>query len=89
MEVQYRKAFLKDLKKLKGQPIYERIFTLSFTILPELDELSDLANVKALKGYPGRYRIRVGAYRVGIERFGDTIEVMRVLHRRDFYHYFP
>ena len=40
-------------------------------------------------GYTGRYRIRIGDYRVGIEVNGDVIEVMRVLHSREFYRYFP
>ena len=40
-------------------------------------------------GYAGRYRIRIGNYRIGIEVNEDVIEVMRVLHRREFYRYFP
>ncbi|WP_124971246.1 type II toxin-antitoxin system RelE family toxin [Aphanothece sacrum] len=36
-----------------------------------------------------RYRIRVGDYRIGIEIQTDKIEMMRVLHRREFYRYFP
>jgi mRNA interferase RelE/StbE len=40
-----------------------------------------------MKGYPNRYRIRLGNYRVGIEI--HTVEVMRALHRREFYRYFP
>jgi mRNA-degrading endonuclease RelE of RelBE toxin-antitoxin system len=42
-----------------------------------------------MKGYPNRYRIRVGDYRIGIEVQGNKVEMMRVLHRRDFYRYFP
>ncbi len=89
MKVQYRKSFLRDLKKLKGQPVYDKIFKLAFTTLPEVDTLRDVANVEAMKGYPNRYRIRIGNYRVGIEVHGDNVEVMRVLHRREFYRYFP
>ena len=89
MEVQYRKSFLRDLKKLKGQPGYDKIFELAFTTLPEADRLRDVTGVKAMRGYPNRYRIRIGAYRVGIEAHGDNVEVMRVLHRREFYRYFP
>ena len=44
---------------------------------------------KAMRGYPNRYRIRIGNYRIGIEVHGDNVEVMRVLHRREFYRYFP
>jgi len=89
VKIQYRKAFLKDLKKLKGQPVYNRIFRLAFTVLPEANGLKDVANVKAMKGHPGRYRIRVGDYRMGVEVHGDAVEIMRVLHRRGFYRYFP
>jgi mRNA-degrading endonuclease RelE of RelBE toxin-antitoxin system len=42
-----------------------------------------------MRGYTDRYRIRIGDYRVGIEVNGDVIEVMRVLHCREFYRYFP
>jgi len=89
VEVQYRQSFLRDLKKLKGQPVYDRIYELVFTTLPEADTLSDITNVKAIRGSSNRYRIRLGNYRVGIEIQGDNVEVMRVLHRRDFYRYFP
>ena len=89
MEVQYRKRFLKDLKKLKGQPVYEQVFELVFTILPKAPVLRDITAVKAMKGHPGRYRIRIGNYRVGIQVHGNTVDVMRVLHRREFYRYFP
>lgn len=89
MKVEYRQLFLKDLKKLKKQPIYQRVLNLAFEILPNTKDLKDLSNVKAMKGYPNRYRIRVGDYRVGIEVSGEQLEMMRVLHRREFYRYFP
>ena len=89
MEVQYREAFLKDLKQLKSSTLYQRIYELAFTTLPEISTLQEIHNIKAMRGYTGRYRIRIGDYRVGIEVNGDVIEVMRVLHRREFYRYFP
>jgi mRNA-degrading endonuclease RelE of RelBE toxin-antitoxin system len=89
LEVEYRQLFLKDLKKLKKQAIYERLVELAFDTLPLAVNLEVLSNVKAMKGYPNRYRIRVGDYRIGIEMQGDKVEMMRVLHRREFYRYFP
>lgn len=89
MEVEYRQLFLKDLKKLKKQPIYQRVMELAFGKLPDAEDLTDVSNVKALKGYPNRYRIRIGDYRVGIEVKKGKVEMMRVLHRREFYRYFP
>lgn len=89
MEVQYRQAFLKDLKQLKSSTSYQRIYELAFTTLENINLLEEIPDIKAMRGYTGRYRIRIGDYRIGIEVNGDIIEVMRVLHRREFYRYFP
>ena len=89
MEVQYRQVFLKDLKQLKRSTSYQRIYELAFTTLPEINTLQEIPDIKAMQGYTGRYRIRIGNYRIGIEVNGDVIELMRVLHRREFYRYFP
>lgn len=89
MQVEYRQLFLKDLKKLKKQPVYQRVFDLAFEALPNAEDLQNISNVKAMKGYPNRYRIRIGDYRIGIEALGDRVEIMRVLHRKEFYRYFP
>ncbi|MDJ0601826.1 MAG: type II toxin-antitoxin system RelE/ParE family toxin [Crocosphaera sp.] len=89
MQVEYRQLFLKDLKKLKKQPIYSRIFELAFETIPLADNLEVLSNIKAMKGYHNRYRIRIGDYRIGIEVQDNQVEMMRVLHRREFYRYFP
>lgn len=89
MQVEYRRIFLKDLKKLKKQPVYQRILDLAFEIIPNAEDITSLSNVKPMKGYPNRYRIRIGDYRVGIEVASERIEIVRVLHRREFYRYFP
>lgn len=89
MRVKYRKLFLKDLKKLKHLDIYDKVYELVFHILPDAESLREIKNTKPLKNYPNRYRIRVGDYRIGIEIMDDEVEVMRILHRKDFYKYFP
>lgn len=86
MEVRDRESFLRDLKKL---PIYEKIHTLSFGTLPSAGELREIPGVKAMQGYPHRYRIRIASYRIGIEIAGTVVERVRVLDRREFYRYFP
>jgi mRNA interferase RelE/StbE len=66
VEVRYRESFLRDLKKLKKLPIYEKIYTLSFETLPAAAELREIQGVKAMLGHRHRYRIRVASYRIGI-----------------------
>lgn len=89
MEVKYRQSFLKDLKKLKGTSIYQRISEIAFTNLTDAQDLQEIPNIKAMQGYSNRYRIRVGDYRIGIEVSGNTVEIIRTLHRKEFYRYFP
>lgn len=89
MDVRYRESFLRDLKKLRKHPIYDKVFSLSFETLPEAEDLRKVPGVKPMTDHPGRYRIRVGSYRVGIEVEGGIVEMVRVLDRRAFYRYFP
>jgi len=89
MEVQYRQSFLKDLKNLKGTPAYQRIFEIAFTTLPAAQNIEEISNVVAMQGCVNRYRIRVGDYRIGIELSDNTIEIIRTMHRKEFYRYFP
>ena len=44
MKVEYCQLFLKDLKKLKKQPVYEQVFDLAFEILPNAEDLKNLSN---------------------------------------------
>ena len=48
MKIEYRQLFLKDLKKLKNQPIYKQIHALTFDILPKVKSLQDVPNVIAV-----------------------------------------
>lgn len=89
MRVAYRKSFLKDLKQLKRQPVYQKVYVLAFETLPKAETIQCLSNVKALVGSVNRYRIRIGDYRIGFEVSEDEVEMLRVLHRREFYRYFP
>lgn len=89
MDVRYREAFLRDLKKLKKHPIHEKVVRLAFETLPQAGDLREIPGIKAMTGHPNRYRVRLGSYRVGIEVDGSIVEIVRVLDRRDFYRYFP
>ena len=89
MEVGYRESFLRDLKKLKYHPIYDRIDELAFETLPTAQDLREIPGIKSMTGYSDRYRIRIGSYRVGLRVEGRKVELVRVLDRRDFYRHFP
>lgn len=48
MRVEYRQQFLRDLKKLRKQPVYKQLYDLAFEILPNAKSLQDVPNVKAI-----------------------------------------
>lgn len=85
----YSSSFIRDLKRLRGQPAFGRIRGLAFETILKVDDLSALTNVKKLQGYGDAYRIRVGDYRIGLTFDGETVTFRRVLHRKDIYRYFP
>jgi mRNA interferase RelE/StbE len=49
LQVEYRQLFLKDLKKLKKQPVYKKVFNLGFEVLPNAESLQKVSNIKAMK----------------------------------------
>jgi mRNA interferase RelE/StbE len=53
------------------------------------ESLADLRSVRPLVGSPAFYRIRIGEYRLGMLVEGEAVEVVRFLHRREIYRYFP
>ena len=89
MKVAYKKKFLKDLKALKSTEVYEKICDLVLEEIPNVEDLSAIANVSKLKGDETAYRIRVGDYRIGFFMTDDAIVMSRVLHRSEIYLYFP
>lgn len=88
MRVEFRKSFARDLRKLRDPTTLKRIGA-AIKELEAAHHLSELANLKKMSGGSSFYRIRVGDYRLGAVLEGDGIELVRCLHRRDIYRYFP
>lgn len=89
MKTSYAASFVKDLKRLRGNPIYQRVKVLAFDTFPTLEGLADIPQLKKMQGANNAYRIRVGDYRIGFTLDGETVTFKRVLHRKDIYRYFP
>jgi mRNA interferase RelE/StbE len=89
MKTNYLPTFIKDIKSLKSTSSYSAIKNLVFTDILAVQNLKEISNLKKLKGDDNAYRIRVSDYRIGFFLEDDTITFARVLHRREFYRYFP
>jgi mRNA interferase RelE/StbE len=89
VEILYSKTFGKDLESIAHNPgIKKRLLKLieTWKTMGSLDELHGL---KKIEGYTSYYRLRLGDYRLGIKVSGDSVELIRFLHRKDIYRRFP
>jgi mRNA interferase RelE/StbE len=88
-KVEYTKRFLKDLADLPLQ-IQKRVEPIIFEEL-DCENPFDLGYLEKMKGYPDKYKIRLGDYRIGItiNRQLKTIICQRIAHRREIYRIFP
>ncbi len=88
MIVKIDKSFEKDSNKIKDKSILNKIASCVEQVR-QSDKVSDITNLKKLKGFTNEYRIRIGDYRIGIIIKDNIIEFIRILHRKDIYRYFP
>ncbi|MEO1348407.1 MAG: type II toxin-antitoxin system RelE/ParE family toxin [Cyanobacteria bacterium J06635_15] len=88
MKVRFRSSFKKDLKRLKDPNLLFQISTV-IEQRKASESLPQVSNVSKLKGYDDFYRIRIGNFRVGIKMMGDEIILVRFLHRKEIYRFFP
>jgi len=88
VKVEFRRTFEKDLKKINDRSLLVKIKS-TVNSVEDTASLDDVANLKKLKGNEGYFRIRIGDYRLGLFLEGETILFVRVIHRREFYRYFP
>lgn len=89
MIVHFDRSFIKSLDKLNEKQPKERLKAL-IESMEKVDSIFELTGIKAMKGHPGFYRIRIGDYRVGFEITKDNkILLILVAHRKDIYKRFP
>jgi mRNA-degrading endonuclease RelE of RelBE toxin-antitoxin system len=87
--MEYLPTFIGDLKKLKKTPDYANIRLIAFETVPSCQNITEIKNIKKIKGTSNAYRIRIGDYRIGVFLNNETISFSRVLHLKEVYRYFP
>jgi mRNA interferase RelE/StbE len=88
VNIEFRKTFEKDLRKINDRSLLAKVKSVIIAV-EAANSLDDIANLKKLKGDEGYFRIRIGDYRLGLFLDGETILFVRIIHRREFYRYFP
>lgn len=88
MEVEFLKQFSKDLDSIKLKSVKQSLTNL-IEMMENVDTISEIPNIKKLKGHKTAYRVRIGDYRLGFFFESSTIIIARFLHRKDIYKLFP
>ena len=88
MEIRYHRRFDRDLRRIQDPALGRRVER----VVEELRAASGIAEVGSVERVAGRerhYRIRIGAYRLGLVLEGGTAVLLRFMHRREIYRHFP
>lgn len=89
MNVIFDENFSKQLEKLNNPSVKQK-FVRFLNLCEKAQTLSELPNVKKMKGTSEYFRFRSGRYRFGfILHSNGIIEFVSVSHRKDFYKHFP
>ena len=89
MKLIFEKRFERDLKKIKDKYVLQELKEIMQKI-SEVKSLLELdIHIKRMRSNPNYWRIRIGDYRVGLEKEKDKLIFVRILHRKDIYKYFP
>ena len=89
MIVKFDSAFNRDIKKIRDQAVKDLIAD-AIEALENADSLGEVKEVAPMKGHKGFYRYKTPPFRIGILKVDEeTIILMRFMHRKDIYKYFP
>jgi len=88
MTINYEKSFFKDIQKLNDKKVLLKLKSF-LLMLEEKENLQDIANIKKMKSFDIYYRFKIGDYRLGFSYEDNTVDIIRLLHRKDIYKLFP
>lgn len=88
MKTEFRASFRKDLKKIKSAQVLDRIREV-IEHVEGVETISEINNLKKLRGSENYYRIRLGDFRIGLKIADTMVIFIRFLHRKEIYKYFP
>jgi len=88
MKVEFLSKFVTDLDKLNVVHVKASVIR-TIELVESVNNLSEIPNLKKLKGHKSAFRIKIRDYKIGIFVKGRVIEMARVVHRKDIYKVFP
>lgn len=88
MKLEVQKSFEKDISTIRDKKLAAQLNGL----IEELEGCQTLSQIRHLKKMSAKgnyYRIRIGNYRLGLKAERHTLILLRFMHRKDIYSYFP
>ena len=90
MKIDFTNLFFKDYNKIQSDNVKDKIKYIIQSLMDTNSLYSSKEfKVKKIQGYKKYYRIKIGNYRLGLKKEENKIIIMRVMHRKDIYKYFP
>ncbi len=88
MQIEFTKKFGKQVAKCHDKKIRSNL-SKTISTIQKAQNLTEIKNLKKLKGHKNFYRIRMGDYRIGIAVEDQKVILATFDHRSDIYKYFP
>lgn len=88
MKVEFLNSFVSDLKKVSDKSYCQKVMK-QIVEIENASRITDIPNIKKIKGTNSAYRIRIGDYRLGFFYDNGIFELARFMHRKDIYKKFP
>lgn len=88
MQILYERSFYKDIEKITDKSIQFKLLDF-IELLKKKNNISDIGSIKKMSGYSDYFRIRIGNYRLGLKYYDNIITLIRFMHRKEIYKYFP
>ena len=89
MEIEYNAGFTHDLRRIRNQDLLRRVAT-AIADLESASSITAVSGAVRMASTSGTYyRLRIGDYRLGFAIEDDKVILVRLLHRREIYRFFP
>ncbi len=88
MKVGISKRCQKDIETVSDRKLAAQLYD-HIEQLEKSESLEGLPNLKRMKGATDYFRLRIGNYRLGFKQENDAVVLLRFMHRKDIYRYFP
>lgn len=89
MKFKIEKSFDRDVEWIKDKKLLRKLRAFLSSI-ENAGTMQEIPHVKKIEGYKSYYRVKIGDYRLGMEVVSNKeVILLRFLHRKDIYRYFP